>query len=141
MSRVTRVPHRPPPPIVLALLLLGACGGAPDRASGEAATAAAPARAGVVWELDSADSREAAPAALQAYVHGLHVLVLDDDDAYAGMTRLTGRAGDDGARTFHLADGVEARLAPAGERMALRFAGGAAVPMRRQPERAPARER
>lgn len=135
---MSRLPRRATPALALTILLLSACGGG---ASGDApAAAAAPERAGEVWELDSADSRAAAPAALQAYVHGLHVMVVDDDEAYAGMTRLTGREAD-GGRTYQLANGVEARLAPAGEGMALRFADGAAVRMRRQPERAPARER
>ncbi|MGZ8379741.1 MAG: hypothetical protein ACXW0Z_21145 [Gemmatirosa sp.] len=131
-------PFRATVAVALAILLLSACGGA--AADDAPATASAPARAGEVWELDSADSRASAPAALQAYVHGLHVMVVDDETAYAGMTRLTGREAAEGGRTYHLADGTEARLAPAGDAMELRFAGGAAVHLRRQPAREPAHE-
>ena len=121
------------PSALLLSTALAACGGA---GGGDApAAAAAPARAGTVWEVDSVDDRAAAPAALQAFVYGMHTVVLDDDDAYAGTTRLRGTRANDGSRTFHLAGGVEARLAPAGDGLALRVADGPAIPMRRQPAR------
>lgn len=96
---------------------------------------AAPERAGEVWEVDSAANRATAGAALQAYVHGLHVVVLDGDDAYAGMTRLHAERAADGVRHYRLADGTAAQLAPAGAAFALRFADGGTVRMRRQPDR------
>ena len=64
------------------------------------------------------------------------VVVVDGDDAYAGMTRLRAAKGADGARTFALANGLTAELAPVGEVMELRFSSGETLPMRRQPERA-----
>lgn len=95
----------------------------------------APARAGEVWEIDRAADRAAAPAALLAYVNGLHVMVLDGDDAYAGMTRLRAGSGTNGARTLKLAGGTEVELVAAGDAVELRFAGGEAISLRRQAAR------
>lgn len=94
--------------------------------------ARAPAKAGEVWELDGAVGREGSPAAMLAYVNGLHVLVLDGDDAFAGMTRLRAEKGPDGNKTFKLADGLTAELAEAGDAMELRFSTGESIPMRRR---------
>ena len=116
--------------ITLALLAaLAACGGGDD---GAAATSRAPESAGEVWEVDRADDRAAVEGALLAYVTGLHVLVLDDDDAFAGMTRLRATAGADGARAFTLANGLGAELAPAGDALELRFSSGQVVPLKRR---------
>lgn len=112
----------------LAAALLAGCG----RGGGEAAVAAAPARAGDVWELDRAADRDAAPVALAAYVHGLHVLLLDGDDAYAGMTRLRAQRGDGGVRVLALGGGARAELVAGGDAYALRFADGSTIPLRRQ---------
>ena len=122
------------PLVALAALLtpiaLAACGG-----DGAAEAVRAPERAGEVWELDRTDDGAAVEGALLAYVNGLHVMVLDDDDAFTGMTRLRATAGDGGRRAFTLANGLGVELAPAGDALELRFAGGQVVPLRRQPTR------
>ncbi|HET9984464.1 MAG TPA: hypothetical protein VFQ38_12780 [Longimicrobiales bacterium] len=91
---------------------------------------------GRVWEIARAEDRAAAPAALLAYVYGLHVVLLDGDAAFLGTTRLQLRRGADGSRAFTLGDGLTARLAPAGEAMELRFSSGETVPMREHDARA-----
>lgn len=111
----------------LALLALSGCGKPGD---GPAA-AVAPSRAGEVWAIDRTADRAAAAAALQAYVSGLHVIVLDGDDAYAGMTRLRAQPGANGARVFKLVGGGEATLVAAGDALDLRFASGESIPLRR----------
>jgi hypothetical protein len=107
---------------------LVACGGG----DGTAETSRAPERAGEVWEVDRVDERAAAEGALLAYVSGLHVVILDDDDAFAGMTRLRLTDRDGGGRRLTLANGGGAELVPAGEGLELRFPDGQRVPMRRQ---------
>jgi len=97
--------------------------------------ARAPTKAGEVWELDGSVGRERSPAAMLAYVNGLHVLVLDGNDAFAGMTRLRAEKGPDGTKTFRLADGLTAELAPAGDAMELRFSTGESIPLRRREAR------
>lgn len=119
------------PPLVLAVGLIAACGGD----GGAAETSRAPERSGEVWEVDRVEDRAVAEAALLAYVSGLHVVVLDDDDAFAGMTRLRLTNGDGGGRSITLANGVGAQIVPAGEVLELRFAGGQTVPLRRQAPR------
>jgi hypothetical protein len=113
--------------VAAAALLLAACGG------GESASVArAPARSGDVWELDRAEDRATAQAALLAYVNGLHVMVLDGNTAYAGMTRLEAAKGTDGNQTLTLANGLKAELVRAGEAVELRFSSGELVPLRKR---------
>lgn len=95
----------------------------------------APAKSGEVWELDRSVGREGSPAAMLAYVNGLHVLVLDGNEVYAGMTRLRAEKGPGEGRTLTLSDGLTAELAPAGDAMALRFSSGESIPMRRREAR------
>jgi hypothetical protein len=110
-----------------AALILSACGG------GESGSVArAPARSGDVWELDRTEDRATAQAALLAYVNGLHVMVLDGNTAYAGMTRLEAAKGADGNQTLTLANGLKAELVRAGEAVELRFSSGELVPLRKR---------
>ncbi len=111
-----------------AALTLG-CGGS-GGPNGDAARA--PARAGEVWEVDRPDDRAGAPAALLAYVSGLHLMVLDGDQAFAGMTRLAARAKPGGGRTLQLSPSLEAELAPTVDGLELRFSSGETVPMRKK---------
>ena len=118
------------------LLALGAalapgCGG-----PGDGGAARPPARAGDVWEVDHPDDRDGAPAALLAYVHGVHLMVLDGDQAFVGMTRLAAPASVGGGRTLHLGPSLEAALTPTPEGMELRFSSGETVPMRKKPAEA-----
>jgi hypothetical protein len=87
---------------------------------------------GDVWEIDNADDRGGAPAALLAYVSGLHLIVLDGDDAFAGMTRLTAEQKPGGGRSIALSPSLEAELAPTAVGMELRFSSGEIVPMRKK---------
>lgn len=127
-----RARFRPYGLFILTLIGVSACDRGADSA-GEVARA--PTRAGEVWELDGSVGREGSPAAMLAYVNGLHVLVLDGNEAFAGMTRLRAEAGPSGAKTFKLADGLTAELAPAGDAMELRFSTGESIPMRRREAR------
>ncbi len=126
-----------PRPLQLAAALAAAallgCGGG---GGGDGNVARAPAKAGDVWEIDRADDRAGAPAALLAYVNGLHLMVLDGDDAFAGMTRMTAQVKPGGGRMLRLSTVMEAELAPTAEGLELRFSSGEVVPMRRKtPER------
>jgi len=119
-------------PLFLAATALAACGHKDDATQ----ATAAPSRAGQVWEADHAEDRANAPATLVAFVNGLHVVVLDGDDAYAGMTRLHATSGADGKRTIPLANGLGAELVPVGDVMELRFSSGESLPLRKQPPHA-----
>lgn len=111
---------------VLGVAATTACGGAgPGAAAGHGQGGG-----GRVWEIARAEDRAAAPAALLAYVYGLHVVLLDGDAAVLGTTQLQLRRGADGSRAFALGDGLTARLAPVGDAMELRFSTGETVPMR-----------
>jgi len=92
----------------------------------------APSRAGEVWEIDRVADRATAPAAVAAYVNGLHVMVLDGDDAYAGMTRLRATVGSNGARVLKLPGGGEVQLASNGDAIELRLPSGEMIPLRKQ---------
>lgn len=114
----------------LAVLCLAACGPTDD-----AVTARAPARSGTVWQVDAAANRDAAPAALLAYIHGLHVVLLDGDRAYAGMTRLESVPGPDGERVFSLGNGITASVVangPADDGFELRFSSGERIALTRR---------
>ena len=62
---------------------LAGCGG--GGAPGSAATP--PARSGQVWEVQGSDDRTAVPGSIVAFVNGVHVMVVDGDRVFAGMTR------------------------------------------------------
>lgn len=113
---------------VLAALCLSACGPSDE----EPLTARAPARSGEVWAIDAAAGRAAAPAALLAYVHGLHVIVLDGNRAYAGMTRLDAQRGPEGERVFELTGGLTASVTNGDEGVELRFSTGERIALARR---------
>lgn len=114
------------------LATLAGCG-APGGSAPEAART--PARAGEVWEVVATGDRATAGGELLAYIHGLHVVVLDGSTAYAGTTRLGATKGPGGERVFALAEGLEARLVEQGDSLELRFSTGEHVPMRKQSRR------
>ncbi len=116
----------------IACILVLAASGCDKAGTSGTEVSTAPSRAGEVWEIDRVADRAAAPAAVAAYVNGLHVMVLDGDDAYAGMTRLRATAGGNGARVLKLASGGEVQLASAGDAIELRFSGGESIPLRKQ---------
>src|SRR5665213_2957307 len=113
------------------LLAIGAAGcGKHGDATAEAARA--PSRSGDVWETENAADRKAAPATVLAFVNGLHTMVLDGSDVYAGTTRLSTTTDTAGGRVVALSNGLSARLVPAGDAMELRFASGESISMRKQ---------
>jgi hypothetical protein len=101
---------------------------------GDAGTevARAPSRSGDVWETDKASDRKEAPATVLAFVNGLHTVVLDGADVYAGNTRLSTTEDTAGGRVIALSNGLAASLVPAGDGLELRFTSGEHVPMRKQ---------
>jgi len=117
------------PWLLLLIIFAAGTGGCGKSASGPE-TAKAPAHAGDVWEIDRAVGREAMPAAVLAYANGLHVMVLDGKDVFAGMTRFEAESRPDGARAIKLTGGLEALLVPAGaEKIDLRFSSGESIPL------------
>lgn len=116
--------------VFLLAIGLAGCGKHGDARS---EAAAAPRHSGDVWETDKADDRKAAPATVLAFVNGLHTVVLDGNDVYAGTTRLSTTADTAGSgRVVTLSNGLSARLVPTGDAMELRFTSGESIPMRKQ---------
>lgn len=88
-----------------------------------------------MWELDRAAGRPDMPGAVLAYVNGLHLIVVDGNDIYAGMTPLKAEARSDGGRAIRLANGLEAVLTLDGpERMQLKFSSGESIGLRKKAE-------
>lgn len=126
---------RAPEPMVallLAVAALAGCGGDDEREGAAGVAERAPRSAGDVWEVVPSSDRRTAPAALLAFVHGMHTVVVDDDEVYAGMTKRVGKRGDGDALVVPLAAGLEASLVPADTLLALRFATGDTISMRRR---------
>ena len=115
----------------LFMMAVGLAGCGEHRAD-EASVARAPSRGGEVWETDKASDRRAAPGTLVAFVNGLHTLVLDGHDVYAGTTRLHASDDSAGALAVPLSNGLSARLLSAGDAMELRFSSGETVALRKQ---------
>lgn len=128
-------------PCVLACsALLVACGGSGPAAEGEgtaARPAETPARAGEAWELADAGVADApSPAAVAAFVEGLHSLVLDGDRLYAGSVRHDGTRQDDGSLSFSLSGGLQARLVRDGEAYLLHLGDGEPARLQRRADTA-----
>lgn len=109
--------------------LPSACGGSSGSSGG---ATRAPAKAGDVWVIANPGDRASAPAAVLAYVNGLHAFVLDGNDAYLGMTRVTARKGENGARVIAVPRAGDVQILPAGDSLELRFPGGETVPLQMQ---------
>lgn len=119
-----------PAPVAAALFaatLAGACG----HSDAAPHAAAAPSRAGTVWELDRAGDRSVAAASLLAFVNGLDVMVVDGNDLYTGTTHRTAATAND-VRTVQLPNGLSAALVPNGDALELRFSSGDSVPLRKR---------
>lgn len=118
-----------------AVLFAAACGGGGD---GGPAVARAPSSSGDVWVVHAEGSRTSPPAAaLAAFVNGLHVMVVDGNTAYAGMTRLEARAAEGGAPALTLANGLRAEFSRTGDSAQLRFSSGEVLSLRRQTAKSP----
>ena len=99
--------------VVVAVVAMIASG---CKGSGESGVAAVtpPSRSGDVWEADLSRGRAASPAALTAFVNGVHVMVLDGDDVFAGMRKLQAKGSEDG-RTVDFSNGITAKMVSAGD--------------------------
>lgn len=117
-------------------VLLAACGGSGPAAGDEAADARpapTPERAGEAWELADAGVADApSPAAVAAFVEGLHSIVIDGDRLYAGSMRHDGKRQQDDSLLFALPGGLQARLARDGEGHVLHLGDGEPVPLQRR---------
>jgi hypothetical protein len=123
-------PHRTPVSLMVLLAAWAqACGGASGNAGGPTR---APTKAGDVWIIANPDDPASAPAAVLAYVNGLHSFVLDGNAAYLGMTRLAARKGENGARVIAVPGAGEVQIRAAGDSLELRFPGGETVPLQKQ---------
>jgi hypothetical protein len=105
---------------------LAGCGGGGE--PGSAVTP--PARSGQVWEVQGSEDRTAVPGSIVAFVNGVHVMVVDGDRIFAGMTELTTKSGSGGARTITFPSGLSADLVPAAQGGELRFSSGERVAVR-----------
>lgn len=115
----------------LGVVLVIGCAGSGD----SKAVVTPPSRSGEVWEVDSAADRAAAPGAMLAFANGLHVMVVDGDDVYAGMKKLHLQPSPDGGRMVDLGGGETARLVQSGDGYELHFSSGETVRLHRQDRR------
>jgi hypothetical protein len=116
-----------PAPLLLCLALVACSSGATPGA----APAKTPSRSGDLLEVASPEDRATAPGAVLAFVNGLHTVVVDGKDAYAGQMRLTGASTDSGL-ALPLPGSLTATLVPAGDGFQLTFSSGESVAMHRR---------
>jgi hypothetical protein len=107
------------------MFCIAACGG--GSGGEEGAAAPPPARSGEVWAVQNPDDRAATAGSIVAFVNGIHVMVVDGDQIYAGMTELTTKQGAGGGRTIAFPSGLSADLVPAAKGAELRFSTGERV--------------
>ena len=112
----------------MGVVLMIGCAGSGD----SKAVATPPSRSGEVWEVDGAADRAAAPGAMLAFANGLHVMVIDGDDVYAGMNKLHLQSSPEGGRMVDLGGGETARLVQSGDGYELHFSSGEMVKLRKQ---------
>jgi hypothetical protein len=67
-----------------------------------------------------------------AFANGLHVMVIDGDNVYAGMKKLHLQPATDGGRMVDLGGGETARLVQSGDGLELHFSSGETVRLRKQ---------
>ena len=114
--------------IAVSTLLLAGCGGGAEPGSGSAT--APPSRSGQVWEVQASDDRAYVPGSIVAFVNGVHVMVVDGDTVFAGMTPLAAKSGPGGAKTITFASGLTAEMVPSAQGAEMRFSSGERVPVR-----------
>jgi hypothetical protein len=107
-----------------AALMVTGCGGSSE----PGAATAPPSRSGQVWEIQG-DDRAYNAGSIVAFVNGVHVMVVDGDRIYAGMTELTTKSGTGGAKTITFASGLSAEMVPSGQGAEMRFSTGERVPV------------
>ena len=118
--------HRFPLVIAASALVLSGCGGGGE----PGAATAPPSRAGQVWEVQASEDRAFIPGSIVAFVNGVHVMVVDGDTVFAGMTPLTTKTGSGGARTITFSSGLTADMVPSAQGAEMRFSSGERVPVR-----------
>jgi hypothetical protein len=57
------------------------------------AVASPPSRRGDIWEIQTPADRTSVPGSIVAFVNGVHVMVVDGDQIYAGMTTVATKNG------------------------------------------------
>ena len=112
--------------VAASTFVLAGCGGGGE--PGSATTP--PARAGQVWEVQASEDRAYIPGSIVAFVNGVHVMVVDGDRVYAGMTSLATTSGSNGAKTIAFSSGLTAEMVPAAQGAEMRFSSGERVPLR-----------
>ncbi|HZM60259.1 MAG TPA: hypothetical protein VFB85_10690 [Vicinamibacterales bacterium] len=105
--------------------LTGACGGADTGTPG--AVSAPPSSRGDIWEIQSPSERAMVSGSIVAFVNGVHVMVVDGDRVFAGMTELATKAGTNGGQTITFPSGLSADLVPSAQGAELRFSSGERV--------------
>jgi hypothetical protein len=114
------------PAIAASALLLAGCGGGAEQGP----ATAPPSRAGQVWEVQAPEDRAYIPGSIVAFVNGVHVMVVDDDTVFAGMTPLVAKSGSGGTKTITFASGLTAEMVPSAQGAEMRFSSGERVPVR-----------
>jgi hypothetical protein len=110
---------------LLASVAGAACGGADKGTPG--AVAAPPSRSGDIWEIQAPAERTTVPGSIVAFVNGVHVMVVDGDQIFAGMTTLATKSGPSGGRTITFPSGLTADMVSSGQGAELRFSSGERV--------------
>lgn len=110
------------------LALAVGCGSTDGGEPGSAT--APPARSGQVWEVQGSEDRAHIPGSIVAFVNGVHVMVVDGDRVFAGMTQLAATDGSGGARTITFSSGLTAEMVPSAQGAEMRFSTGERVPVR-----------
>jgi hypothetical protein len=112
--------------IAASALVVAGCGGGGEPGS----TAPPPSRAGQVWEVQPSEERAYIPGSIVAFVNGVHVMVVDDDRVYAGMTPLAISNGSNGGKTITFSSGLTAEMVTSAQGAEMRFSSGERVPLR-----------
>jgi hypothetical protein len=119
--------------IAIAASVLGivGCGRTENATTG--AVASPPSR-GKVWEILNSEERATVAGAIVAFVNGMHVMVVDGERVFAGMTELKATSGPGGATTITLPSGLTAIMLPTGNGIELQFSTGERAMLRERPE-------
>jgi hypothetical protein len=122
-----RAPRRPmlSRAVLISFASLGVCACGGDKAAPGAV--AAPPSGGDVWEIQAADERVTVPGSIVAFVNGVHVMVVDGNRVFAGMTELATKSAANGGQTITFPSGLTADMVPSGQSVELRFSSGERV--------------
>jgi hypothetical protein len=117
--------------LILGVALAGSagCGGSSSTEAG-----APPPRRGEVWAVEGPADDAAVPGAIVAFVNGMHVMVMNGDRIYAGMSELQTKTGAGDGKTVTFPSGLTADLVPSGEALELRFSSGERVTVKERTE-------